>query len=51
MESLTVDGPNENLGDILQWLAGRKAEIVNMEHQTHFVTVNAVVPTRGLFRS
>ncbi len=48
MESLYVDVPNENLGDILQSLAGRKAEIVNMEHQTHSVTVNAVVPTRGL---
>jgi len=48
MESLYVDVPNENLGDILQSLAGRKADIVNMEHQTHSVTVNAVVPTRGL---
>ncbi|MHA3773744.1 translational GTPase TypA [Verrucomicrobiota bacterium sgz303538] len=48
METLYVDVPQENLGDILQSLAGRKAEIVNMEHQTHSVTVNAVVPTRGL---
>jgi len=48
MESLYVDVPQENLGDILQSLAGRKAEIVNMEHQTHSVTVNAVIPTRGL---
>ena len=48
METLYVDLPNENLGDILQSLAGRKAEIVNMEHQTHSVTVHAVVPTRGL---
>ncbi len=48
METLYVDVPNENLGDILQSLAGRKAEIVNMEHQTHSVTVEAVLPTRGL---
>ncbi len=48
METLYVDVPNENLGDILQSLAGRKAEIVNMDHQSHSVTVNAVVPTRGL---
>ncbi len=47
-ESLTVDVPNENLGDILQSLAGRKAEITNMVHNTHSVTVDAVVPTRGL---
>ena len=48
METLYVDVPSENLGDILQSLAGRKADIVNMEHQTHSVTVEAVVPTRGL---
>ncbi|MGV3531881.1 MAG: translational GTPase TypA [Chthoniobacteraceae bacterium] len=48
METLYVDVPSENLGDILQSLAGRKAEIVNMDHQTHSVVVQAVVPTRGL---
>jgi GTP-binding protein len=47
-ESLYVDVPNENLGDILQSLAGRKADIVHMEHQPHSVTVQAVIPTRGL---
>jgi GTP-binding protein len=47
-ESLFVDVPQENLGDIMQSLAGRKAEIVNMEHQTHSVTIQSVVPTRGL---
>jgi GTP-binding protein len=48
METLYVDVPGENLGDILQSLAGRKAEIVSMDHQTHSVTVEAVIPTRGL---
>jgi GTP-binding protein len=48
METLYVDLPQESLGDILQSLAGRKAEIVHMEHNPHSVTVNAVVPTRGL---
>ena len=47
-ESLYVDVPNENLGDILQSLAWRKADILNMEHQTTTVTVQATVPTRGL---
>jgi GTP-binding protein len=48
MESLYVDVPSENLGDLLQSLAGRKAEIVNMEHKTHSVYVQAFIPTRGL---
>ena len=48
METLYVDLPPENLGDILQSLASRKAEIVSMDHQSHSVTVQAVIPTRGL---
>jgi GTP-binding protein len=48
LEMLYVDVPNENLGDILQSLAGRRAEIVNMDHQTATVLVEAVIPTRGL---
>jgi GTP-binding protein len=47
-ETLYVDVPQENLGDIMQSLAARKADIVNMEHQTRSVTINAVIPTRGL---
>jgi GTP-binding protein len=47
-ETLYVDVPQENLGDILQSLAGRKAEIVSMDHQTHSVLVESVIPTRGL---
>ena len=48
MESVFVDVPHENLGDILQSLAGRKADIINMDHLPHSVTVQAVAPTRGL---
>jgi GTP-binding protein len=47
-ETLYVEVPNENLGDILQSLAGRKADIIHMEHLTSTVNVQAVVPTRGL---
>jgi GTP-binding protein len=47
-ETLYVDVPNENLGDILQSLAVRKAEVTNMDHQTKSVLVEAVLPTRGL---
>jgi len=48
LETLYVDVPGENLGDILTSLAGRKADITHMEHQPHSVTVQAVIPTRGL---
>ncbi len=48
MESIYVEVPTENLGDILQSLASRKAEIVNMEHLPTTVSVEAVGPTRGL---
>jgi GTP-binding protein len=48
LEILYVDVPNDNLGDILQSLAGRKGEIVNMSHHPHSVLVEAVIPTRGL---
>jgi GTP-binding protein len=48
LESLYVDVPPDNLGDILQSLASRKAEIVNMEHLPHTVTVESIIPTRGL---
>ena len=48
IETVYVDVPPDNLGDILQSLAGRKAEIVNMDHKTKSVTVQAEAPTRGL---
>jgi len=48
IENLYVEVPNENLGDVLQSIAGRKGEIVNMDHHAARVSVEAVVPTRGL---
>ena len=47
-ENLTVDVPTDNLGDILQSMASRKADITNMVHNPHSVLVEAVIPTRGL---
>ena len=47
-ENLTVDVPNDNLGDILQSMAARKADITNMVHNPHSVMVEAIIPTRGL---
>ncbi|MBA3830566.1 MAG: translational GTPase TypA [Chthoniobacterales bacterium] len=48
LETLYVEVPNENLGDVLQSLAGRKGEIVGMDHHATRVSVEAIVPTRGL---
>jgi GTP-binding protein len=47
-EELDVDIPPEYLGDIMQSLASRKAEITHMEHHPHTVELTAVIPTRGL---
>jgi GTP-binding protein len=48
IETLYVEVPNDALGDILQNLASRKAEITDMKHQNTTVTVQAIIPTRGL---
>ncbi len=47
-ESLWLEVPAECLGDILQSLANRKAQITNMAHHPHGVGLEAVIPTRGL---
>ncbi|MDQ2918713.1 MAG: translational GTPase TypA [Verrucomicrobiota bacterium] len=48
IENLYVEVPKENLGDVLQSIAGRKGEIVSMDHHTTRVSVEAIIPTRGL---
>ena len=48
LENLYVDLPNENLGDILQFIANRKGEILGMDHHASRVSIEAVIPTRGL---
>lgn len=48
LENLYAEVPNENLGDVLQSIAGRKGEIVSMDHHATRVSVEAVIPTRGL---
>jgi GTP-binding protein len=48
LENLYVDLPNENLGDILQSIANRKGEILGMDHHASRVSIEAVIPTRGL---
>jgi len=48
LENLYVDLPNENLGDILQLVASRKGEVVGMDHHATRVSIEAIIPTRGL---
>ena len=48
LEKLYVDLSNENLGDILQSIAGRKGEVVGMDHHAARVSIEAIMPTRGL---
>ena len=48
IENLYVEVPNENLGDVLQAIAGRKGEVSGMDHHATRVSVEAVIPTRGL---
>jgi GTP-binding protein len=47
-ESLWVEVPEECLGDVMQNLAGRKAQITNMQHHPHGVSLECTIPTRGL---
>src|SRR5438093_980390 len=48
LENLYVDLPNENLGQILQSVANRKGEILGMDHHASRVSIEAIIPTRGL---
>src|SRR5438477_346848 len=47
-ENLYVEIPNDNVGDVMQSLAGRKGEVVGMDHHANRVSIEAVIPTRGL---
>jgi GTP-binding protein len=48
IEKLFVEIPQENMGAIMENLAFRKAEIVNMNHHGTQVTIEALAPMRGL---
>ena len=48
LENLYVDLPNDKLGDILQSVANRKGEVVSMNHHATRVSIEAIIPTRGL---
>jgi GTP-binding protein len=48
IENLYLEVPKDNLGDVMQSLAGRRAEITSMDHHANRVSVEAIIPTRGL---
>jgi len=48
IEKLFVEIPNENLGSVMENLSFRKAQITNMNHVGVHVSVEALVPMRGL---
>jgi len=48
IEKLFLEIPKEYMGQVLENLAGRKGEITTMNHHGDEVSIEALVPTRGL---
>ena len=48
IEKLFVEIPSENLGSVMENLSFRKAQITNMNHVASQVSVEALIPMRGL---
>ena len=48
IEKLFLEIPKEAMGDVMQNLSGRKGEIQNMNHHGNEVSIEALIPTRGL---
>jgi GTP-binding protein len=48
IERLFLEIPKEAMGVVMENLAGRKAEIDNMNHHGDQVSIEALIPTRGL---
>jgi len=47
-ETLWIDLPGDCLGDTLQNLASRKGQVTNMTHHGNRISLEAVIPTRGI---
>ncbi len=47
-EEIWLELPNESLGDIMQELVSRKAQITSMVHEETIVKLEASMPTRGI---
>jgi GTP-binding protein len=48
IEKLFLEIPKDAMGPVMENLSGRKAEIVNLEHHGNDVTIEALIPMRGL---
>jgi GTP-binding protein len=48
IEKLFLEIPKDAMGDVMQNLAGRKGEITSMNHHGDDVSIEAMIPTRGL---
>jgi GTP-binding protein len=48
IEKLFLETPKENMGPVLENLSSRKAEITSMNHHGDQVSIEALIPMRGL---
>ena len=48
IEKLFLEIPKDAMGDVMQNLANRKGEITNMNHHGDEISIEAMIPTRGL---
>ena len=48
IEKLFLEIPKDSMGAVMENLAGRKSEITNMTHHGDEVSIEALIPTRGL---
>src|SRR5580698_3344096 len=48
IEKLFLEIPKDAMGDVMQNLSFRKAQITNMNHHGNDVSIEAMIPTRGL---
>jgi GTP-binding protein len=48
IERLFLEIPEDYMGSTLENLSSRKAEIANLQHHTHHISIEALIPMRGL---
>src|SRR6185295_7946559 len=48
IEKLFLEIPKDNMGPVMENLSTRKAEITHMDHHGNQVTIEALIPMRGL---
>jgi len=48
IERLFIEMPDDYMGAVMENLSWRKAEIINVTHHTHHISIEALIPMRGL---